>query len=36
MSVIVDYTFKVRQLISATVIYVLDVNLLDGGKIKNH
>ena len=36
ISVIVDYTIKARQLNPTTVIYVLDVELLDGGKIKNH
>ena len=36
ISVIVDYTFNARQLNPTTVIYVLDVDLLDGGEIKNH
>ena len=36
ISVIVDYTIKARQLNPTTVIYVLDVELLDGGEIKNH
>ena len=35
ISVIVDYTIKARQLNPTTVIYVLDVDFLDGGKIKN-
>ena len=36
ISVIVDYTIKARHLNPTTVIYVLDVELLDGGEIKNH
>ena len=36
ISVIVDYTIKARQLNPTTVIYVLDVDLLDGSKSKNH
>ena len=36
ISVIIDYTVKARQLNPTTVIYVLDVELLDGGKIKYH
>ena len=36
ISVIVNYTIKARQLNPTTVIYVLDVELLDGGKIKNY
>ena len=35
ISVIVDYTIKARQLNPTTVIYVLHVDFLDGGKIKN-
>ena len=35
ISVIVEYTIKARQLNPTTVIYVLDVELLDGGEIKN-
>ena len=31
-----DYTSKARQLNSTTVIYVFDVELLDGGEINNH
>ena len=31
-----DYTIKARQLNPTTVIYVLDVELLDGGENKNH
>ena len=31
-----DYTIKARQLNPTTVIYVLDVDLLDGGECKNH
>ena len=31
-----DYLIKARQINSTTVIYVLDVELLDGGEIKNH
>ena len=34
--VIVDYTIKSRQLNPTIVIYVLDVELLDGGETKNH
>ena len=36
ISVIVDYTIKARQINPITVIYVVDVELLDGGEIKNH
>ena len=36
ISVIVDYSIKARQINPTTVIYVLDVDLLDGGEIKNH
>ena len=36
ISVIVDYTIIARQLNPTTVIYVLDVELLDGGEIENH
>ena len=36
ISVIVDYTIKARQLNTTTVIYVADVELLDGGKTKDH
>ena len=36
ISVIVDYTIKVRQLNPTTVIYVLHVDLLDGGEKKKH
>ena len=32
ISVIVEYTIKSRQLNSTTVIYVVDVKLLDGGE----
>ena len=35
ISIIVDYTIKARQLNPTTVIYVLIVELLDGGEIKN-
>ena len=35
MSVIVDYTIKSRQLNLTTVIFVVNVELLDGGKVKN-
>ena len=34
ISVIVNYTIKARQLNPTTVIYVLDVELLDGAKLK--
>ena len=34
--VIVDYTIKARQLNPTTVIYILDVDILYGGKINNH
>ena len=34
--VIVNYTIKARLLNPTTVIYVLDVDLLDGGESKNH
>ena len=36
ISVIVDYTIKARQLNPTTVIYVADVDLLDGGKTNDH
>ena len=36
ISVIVDYSIKSRQINPTTVIYVVDVELLDGGEIKNH
>ena len=36
ISVIVDYLIKAGQINLTTVIYVLDVELLDGGKITNH
>ena len=36
ISVIVDYTIKSRQLNLTTVIYVVDVELLDGGETKDH
>ena len=36
ISVIVDYSIKARQIKPTTVIYVVDVDLLDGGEIKNH
>ena len=36
ISVIVDYTIKARQLNPTTIIYVLDVDLLDKGEIMNH
>ena len=36
ISVIVDYTIKARQLNPTTVIYVVDVELLDRDEIKNH
>ena len=36
ISVIVDYKIKARQLNPTTVIYVLDVDILDGGESKNH
>ena len=32
-SVIVDYSIKARQIDPTTVIYVMDDELLDGGKI---
>ena len=35
-SVIVNYAIKARQLNHTTVIYVLDVELLDGGKTNNY
>ena len=34
--VIVDYTIKAQQLNFTTVIYVIDVELPDGGEIMNH
>ena len=36
ISVIVDYLIKARHINSTTVIYVVDVELLDGGEIKNN
>ena len=36
ISVIVDYTIKARQINPTTLIYVLNVELLDGGEINNH
>ena len=36
ISVIVDYLIKARQINPTTVIYVLDVELLDWGKIMNY
>ena len=36
ISVIVDYSIKARQINPTTVIYVVDVEPLDGGEIKNH
>ena len=36
ISVIVDYSIRARQINPTTVIYVMDVDLLDGGEIKNH
>ena len=36
ISVIVDYSIKARQINPTTVIYVVDVELLYGGEIKNH
>ena len=36
ISVIVDYSIKVRQVNPTTVIYVMDFELLDWGEIKNH
>ena len=36
ISVIVDYTTKSRQLNPTTVIYVVDVELLDGGETTDH
>ena len=36
ISVIVDYTINTIQLNPTTVIYVLDVELLNGCEIKNH
>ena len=35
ISVIVDYSIKARQINPTTVNYVVDVELLDGGEIKN-
>ena len=35
ISVIVDYTIKSRQLNPTTVIFVVNVELLDGGEVKN-
>ena len=35
ISVIVDYTVKRRQLNPTTVIFIVNVELLDGGKVKN-
>ena len=36
ISVIVDYTIKARQLNPTKLIYVADVDLLDGDKTKDH
>ena len=36
ISVIMDYTIKARQINSVTVIYLVDVEMLDGGDIKNY
>ena len=36
ISVIVNYTIKSRQLNPTTVIFVVNVELLDGGEVKNH
>ena len=36
ISVIVDYSIKALQIDPTTVIYVVDVDLLDEGEIKNH
>ena len=36
ISVIMDFTIKACQLNPTTVFYVIDVDLLDGGKSKNH
>ena len=36
ISVIVDYSIKARQINHTTVIFVVDVELLDGGEIKNY
>ena len=36
ISVIVDYSIKARQINPTTVIYVVNVELLNGGEIKNH
>ena len=36
ISVIVNYKIKARQIHPTTVIYVLDVDLVDGGERKNH
>ena len=36
ISVIVNYSINVRQINSTTVIYVVDIELLDEAKITNH
>ena len=36
ISVIVDFSIKARQIYPTTVIYVVDVELLNGGETKNH
>ena len=36
ISVIADYSIKAGQINPTTVIYVVNVELLDGGEIKNH
>ena len=36
ISVIVNYSIKARQINPTTVIYVVDVELLDGSEIMNH
>ena len=35
ISVIVDYSIKSRQLNPTTVIFVINVELIDGGEVKN-
>ena len=36
ISFIVDYSIKSRQLNPTTVIFVINIELLDGGEVKNH
>ena len=36
ISVIVDYTIKSRQLNPTTVIFVVNVELINGDQVKNH